>query len=391
MIKKKRYLRIIVGSLDIGGTEQHLAQVLPALALKDWKIRILTLKAGGSLESFMLEQGIEVSSPLLSKRFKYIPGFLAKLIKLLSHLKFLWVDFKTYPSQLTHFFLPEAYILGMFAALCARLTSPKVMSRRSLNTYQSKYPGMRWIEKKLHSRLSVILANSSAVYDQLHVLENVPISKLKLIYNGINLEPFQTPINKQDILTSLNIENSSFIMIIVANLIPYKGHQDLLFALSLIRQQLPADWRLLCVGAPGQIGEDLKEQAKALKLDQHIMWLGVRRDVASLMRVSQLGILCSHQEGFSNSILESMAAGLPMVVTDVGGNAEAVIHNKTGIVVPSRNPSALAEAILKLALDRDLALTFGQAGRLRVQENFALEACVEAYDHLYKEINECVA
>ncbi|MBL0942422.1 MAG: glycosyltransferase [Alphaproteobacteria bacterium] len=384
-------MRIILGSLDIGGTERHLAHVLPALVLKGWNIRILTLKAGGALETFMLKQGIEVSSPLLSDRFKYIPVFLVKLLKLLSSIKFLWADFKRYPSQLTHFFLPQAYILGMFAALCARITSPKVMSRRSLNTYQLQYPGIRWIEKKLHVHLLAILANSSAVYDQLRDLENVPVSKLKLIYNGINLEPFQAPLNKQDILTSLNISSSSFIMIIVANLIPYKGHRDLLFALSMISQQLPTNWRLLCVGDPGQIGEELKEQAKALSLNQHIMWLGVRHDVPSLMRISQLGILSSHQEGFANAILEGMAAGLPMVVTNVGGNAEAVIHNKTGLVVPSQNPSALAAAILKLALDGDLARTFGQAGRLRVQENFALETCVEAYDHFYKELNECVA
>jgi glycosyltransferase involved in cell wall biosynthesis len=389
MTPNNHYVRIIIGSLEIGGTEQHLAHILPALTLKGWKIRILTLKAGGSLESFIKNQGIEVSSPPSSKRFKYVPNFLTKLINLFSYFRFLLGDFRKYPSQLSHFFLPQSYIMGMIAALCARVSCPKVMSRRSLNDYQLKYPGIRWVEKKLHPYLSAIIANSHAVYNQLRDLENVSVSKLKLIYNGINLEPFQSPLKNQDVLRSLGIPDHAFVMIIVANLIVYKGHQDLLTALSLIKQQLPADWRLLCVGNPGRISTELEERAKALSLNEHIIWLGLRRDVPTLLRVSHLGILCSHQEGFANSILEGMAAGLPMVVTDVGGNAEAVMHNKTGLVVPSQNPPALAEAILKLALDGDLAKTFGQAGHLRVQENFALGACVEAYDHLYKEINGC--
>jgi glycosyltransferase involved in cell wall biosynthesis len=386
-----RYLRIIIGSLDIGGTEQHLAHILPALVLKGWKIRLLTLKSGGILEDFMQNQGIEVISSSPFNVFKKCPRLLKRFIKLIISFKFLFNDFRRYPSQLTHFFLPEAYILGMMSALCAFTPAPKIMSRRSLNTYQAKYPGLTWVEKKLHTRTTAIISNSLAVFNQLQKLEDVPTQKLKLIYNGINLKPFSSPLNQQNVLQALGISDSAFIMIMVANLIPYKGHGDLLDALSLITHQLPLHWRLLCVGNPGKTSAGLQQQAKELGLEDHIIWLGLRRDVPNLLRISHMGILCSHQEGFANSILEGMAASLPMIVTNVGGNAEAVIHNKTGIVVPPHSPPALAKAILKLALNPALAKAFGQAGRIRVQKSFTLESCIEAYDQLYKGINRCAA
>lgn len=387
MVHKKRHLRIVIGSLGIGGAEQHLAQILPELAKKGWNIRVLTLKTGGALESLIRDHGIQVLSPPPCRISAKCPKILQRFISVLSGFKFLFCDFRRYPSQITHFFLPEAYIMGMAAALCARDTGVKLMSRRSLNNYQSKYPGIGWLEKRLHRRLSTVLANSSAVLAQLRDQEGVPFKKLKLIYNGINLEPFDAPLSRQAALGSLGIPEHAFIMIIVANLIPYKGHEDLLKALFLINRKLPRDWRLLCVGNQGQIERKLKQQADDLGLSDHILWLGLRRDVPVLLRASNLGILCSHQEGFANAILEGMAASLPMVVTNVGGNAEAVIDHQTGFIVPPQTPQALAEAILKLANAPKTAKSFGQAGYKRVKGTFGLDACVEAYEKLYEEIS----
>jgi glycosyltransferase involved in cell wall biosynthesis len=174
------------------------------------------------------------------------------------------------------------------------------------------------------------------------------------------------------------------VLALIANLIPYKGHADLLHALALVKQRLPRDWTMLCVGRDDGIGGALAALARDLGLARHLRWLGPRDDVPALLAASDIGLLCSHQEGFANSILEGMAARLPMVVTDVGGNGEAVCDGETGLVVPPRDPARLAEAIVALARDPARRRAMGAAGRRRVAAEFSIEACVSAYERLYE-------
>ena len=93
-----------------------------------------------------------------------------------------------------------------------------------------------------------------------------------------------------------------------------------------------------------------------------------------------------HEEGFSNSILESMAFGLPMVVTNVGGNAEAVIHESSGLVVPPKSPEGLGKALLSLASDKNKQRKYGRLAKNTVQQQFSLEKCVEKYEKIYDEV-----
>lgn len=106
-----------------------------------------------------------------------------------------------------------------------------------------------------------------------------------------------------------------------------------------------------------------------------------------LLRVSDLAILCSHEEGFSNAILEAMAAGLPVVATDVGGNAEAVLQEVTGKLVPPKNPEALGNALLSF-LDPSRRKEYGSRGKKRVSELFSMRTIVESYLLLYKNLTK---
>ena len=121
-------------------------------------------------------------------------------------------------------------------------------------------------------------------------------------------------------------------------------------------------------GIRTSIKQAIKAKATGFQLDQNILFLGPRDDIPDMLHLSDLAILCSHEEGFSNAILEGMAVGLPMVVTDVGGNAEAMQNGVTGIVVPAREPSALGAAILKLAKNAQLRKRMGREARKRVQQ-----------------------
>jgi glycosyltransferase involved in cell wall biosynthesis len=143
---------------------------------------------------------------------------------------------------------------------------------------------------------------------------------------------------------------------------------------------------LLLVGRDDGIESSLKKKTRDLGIAEHVRFLGQRYDVADLLRIADIALLCSHEEGFSNALLEMMAAGLPCIVTDVGGNPEAVIDEVTGLLVPAKDPGAIARAILRLAHDPDLRRRMGLAGRTRVQQNFSLEACLDSYEALYSSI-----
>lgn len=377
---------VVTGSLEIGGTERHLSMVLPLLAAKGWTVQVVVLAKKGALAPVLEEQGVPVISLLKPSHLKAIeklPKLLGRALRVLLCILLLAKKLKKEGDTIVHFFLPEAYLIGMFGARLAGFRGPKLMSRRSLNNYQKRRPGVAWFERKLHSKVTVIIGNSAAILKQLVEEERVSPSRLKLIYNGINLEKFSQTKSPKEARKLLSIPHDALVMIIVANLIPYKGHHDLLKALYAVKNDFPSSWYLICVGRDDGIGSSLKQIADQMGLSKHILWLGSRTDVPDLLAMSNIGILCSHEEGFSNAILESMAAGLPMVVTDVGGNKEAILNDQIGYVVESQNPPSLGQAILKLVKNPKKAEAFGHLARLRVKEHFSIEACVSAYADLY--------
>lgn len=379
-----RRILFVIGSLEIGGAEQHLVHVATALKRRGWEPELFVLTLGGPLTERLTAFGVPVHGYQLppwlqsmsNERLKARVGLLLTSITM---VRLMW----SRRPDVIHFFLPAAYIVGGVAAIVAR-RRPRIMSRRSMNDYQASHPIYARLERLLHPTMDLICGNSKAVVKQLED-EGIDVNRLRLIYNGIDLSPFDRHLDRLSLRASLGISSDAFVIAIVANLIPYKGHTDLLKALTFIQDELPANWRLLCIGRDDGIGGELRQLAEAYGIGQNICWLGSRADVPDLLRISSVGVLCSHQEGFSNAILEGMAAGLPMVVTDVGGNAEAVIDCTTGYVVPAKNPAMLAKALMQVVHDDDFRV-IGERGRRRVDERFSLSACVDAYEALYREV-----
>ncbi|MGI8526920.1 MAG: glycosyltransferase [Pseudolabrys sp.] len=379
---------MVIGSLEIGGAEKHLVAVVPVMRGKGMNATVYSL-ADGPLRRDLASSGVPVTvSP---RRIGRGRGFslraLPALIVAAAHLfgVLLWRR-----PRIVHFFLPEAYLIGAPLAVLAAVPI-RVMSRRSLNEYQRGYPPfVARIERSLHGAMTAILGNSLSVVRQLHEREGVSERRLGLIYNGLNIAAFATGAAREKIRRSmrdsLNLPEAALVLVMVANLIPYKGHADLLAALATIAPRLPDNWRLLLVGHDGGAQAALRAQAQQLAIASNIMFLDSRSDVPNLLAAGDIGILCSHQEGFSNAVLEGMAAGLPMVVTAVGGNPEAVLDGENGYVVPPRNPARLGEAILRLADDPGLRARLGAAARSRVIEEFSLEQCVGRYDEFYRSL-----
>lgn len=377
-------LLFIIGKLDIGGAERHLLQVLPQLQSRGFRIAVYTIGQEGIMAADFRSAGVPVFSPPMADSFRKLPFPLGKSLLFLVSVFRLFTLFLFYRPVLVHFFLPEAYLVGgMISLLFPGLR--RVMSRRSLDHYQKRYPLGSRVERWLHPRMDVVLGNSRSVIRQLEN-EGVKREQLGLIYNGLDTTVFDVPFDRMHARAGLGLSSDDLVMVLVANLISYKGHDDLLTVLGMIKDRLPENWVLLCVGRDDGIGELLEAKVQELSISSHIIWMGMRHDVEQLLRLSDIGLMCSHQEGFSNAVLEGMAAGLPMLVTDVGGNREAVIHGVTGYVVPPEDHRMFGESLFNLATDPVLRQRLGEAGRDRMNKNFTLDSCVNKYELLYRSV-----
>jgi glycosyltransferase involved in cell wall biosynthesis len=373
-------LLIVLSDLDVGGTEQQVVALAGELVKLGWDVAVYSLADGEKLRSWLVRSGARVILVPGRLGLRHPWRVMRALSVPLAAVHLFWTLLTLRP-RIVHFFLPAAYLIGAPLAVLARVPV-RVMSRRSLNTYQrSRF--VRSFEQILHRSMQAVLGNSRRVAQQLHG-EGVTSERLGLIYNGIDGSGFAASAPRAEVRSGLGLPPAAFVMCIVANLIPYKGHRDLIDALSIAAPKLPPGWQLLVVGRDDGIGDALTYQSARLGLQNHIRFLGSRDDIATILAACDAGILCSHEEGFSNAILEGMLAGLPMIVTDVGGNTEAVTDNETGLVAPARDVQRLSAALVRVASDVAARAAWGAAGRRRVIEQFGLQRSVQLHHTLYR-------
>jgi glycosyltransferase involved in cell wall biosynthesis len=372
-----RKLLAIANGLDVGGTERHLLQILPALKQRGFDVRLLLLRRGGALEAEMAAQGIAIhGGPFRRLPMRPLMGFwhAVRLIR-------------QWQPDIVHCFLPEAYLMGGLAA--SLLGVPvRVMSRRSLNDYQRKHLLAGWLERRLHRHMTALLGNSRAVVAQL-ADEGMPAARVGLIYNGVALPAAKH--GRAEVRQAFGLATEALVFVLVANLIPYKGHADLIEAMAKAAAALPPDTRIVCIGRDDGHGGALRLLAKLHGVADRFLWLGQLADhgqVASLLAAADAGLLVSHEEGFSNAVLEGMAAGLPMLVTDVGGNAEAV--GESGLVVPPRDPAALAGGLIALA-DPARRSALGAKAAERAAGHFSPAAMIDGYVNFYNGLDHARA
>lgn len=367
-------MSIVTRSLDCGGAEQHLLQVLPRLDDTRFDVRLHPLHCGGGLTDAFVGRGVPVVGAAEAG------GRVSGLMGLASAIRS--------RRPLVHCFLPEAYLFGASLGLMLGASSV-IMSRRSRNHYQSRHPAAAWVERRLHQRMDALLGNSRAVVQDLFD-EGAPPDRVRLIYNGIDAGRFAAgevrAARRQALRAELELPEDRVVLTCVANLFPYKGHADLLAALALLGTDFSGRATLLLVGRDAGARTALEAQLAKLGLTESVRFLGERSDVPDLLAASDIGVLASHEEGFSNAVIEGMAAGLPMVVSNVGGNAEAVIDGECGHVVPARDPATLAKALAVLIGDSARRQAMGDVARRRVALSFSLDACVAAYEALYEEL-----
>ena len=371
---------VVIGSLELGGTERHLCQIIPEINGSEFEIEVVAFRKRGRLASEIEDKGVKVRSPQLPLWIERRRIFLTLAI-------FLWMGrlFLKERPHIVHTFLPEAYLIaGLWAAI---LRIPvRIMSRRSLNDYQRKRRAFTHLEHWLHRYMHLLIGNSMSVANNLACETHDGTKRIRTIYNGIDVKPFVSSVSRNEMRSMLRVPNRALLFCTVANLIPYKGHVDLLQAFSHVAESLPSPWRWMCIGYGAEFEAYLKVLAEELGIGSEVMWLGSRSDIPELLTASDIGILPSHEEGLPNAILEMMVSRLPVIATNVGGIPEIIVDQRTGMLVPPKQPKLLADAILALARDPVLQSKMGEAGRVRVEKEFTLDSCLAEYRKVYSEV-----
>lgn len=372
---KLRVLQL-VDSFNQGGSERQAAQLARLLHDSgEYEVRVACLNGNGVLRAEIEALGLR-EIPVFPLTSFYDANFFAQLMRFVRYLR--RNDIRVVQSS-------DFYtnIFGMLGAWLARVPV-RIAARRESGKRSALH---RRIERGAYRLAQTVIANCAAVRDEL-IAEGVPEQKILTSYNGLDLAKFYrcTGQRRKDVLDSLGMPEAAGrrLVTMVANLRPVKDQATFLNAARLVRQAVPD--AAFCLAGEGELLEPLRQQAQQLGLAQEVFFAGRCERVADLLAVSEIGVLSSISEGFSNAIIEYMAAGLPVVVTDVGGAREAVIENKTGFLISVGNAEALAGRLTQLLNDPVQARSMGERGRSLAEEKFSCDALLDRIQRLYNRL-----
>jgi glycosyltransferase involved in cell wall biosynthesis len=258
----------------------------------------------------------------------------------------------------------------------------RISNRRDMGFQKNAL--LRTAFRAVNHRFDRVIAPSRAILEQLVRTESVRSERTQCLPNGVDTERF-APLPRAlrgPGRGQLGLDPDAFVFGCVARMVPIKRHADLLdgFAAASAGRD---DAQLLLVGG-GPLEPELRQRAARLGIGARVLFLGERRDIEQLLPLLDCFVLASSTEGMSNAALEAMACGLPVVATAVGGNAEVVEHERTGLLVPPLSPLRLAAAMRELLAHPDRARQMGAQARRRVEAQFSIGAMVRAFARFYQ-------
>ena len=281
---------------------------------------------------------------------------------------------------LAHFHDAHSVAVGSAAASLAKVPI-RVISRRVDFPLRQNLLSKRKYRKNIDS----IIAISEGVKEVLKK-GGIPEQLIEVIPSGIDFSPYDEASASDYLRREFSFVADDYLVGIVAHLAEHKGHKYLIQATKILKEHTDKI-KVIIVGG-GPLKFELDEQARELKVEDIVYFLGFREDIPRILCSLDLFVLSSYLEGMGSSLLDAMACRLPVVATKTGGIPEVVVHRKTGLLVPPRSPSYLAKAILKLYEDRDLASRLGQRGYEVVRQKFSAEAMAVKIIGLYEKIAE---
>lgn len=370
-MSRRRTVLHLVNILGIGGAEGQFVERLRWLDARRHRSIVATLRRVGpnlaTLEALgMPPREFPLGPTVAHPRTAQVIGAIAALAR-------------REGVDLIH---SQDFYTNLLAAPAAALCGAKlIVSRLDLAHWHGprRRQALAWATRAADR----VWVNAWAIQRQLVEEEGRDPARIAVIENGIDLRRFDGRADA-GLDAPLPTPEGARLVAIVANLHPVKGQEDAIDALAFLASRHP-DVHLVLVGE-GDRREHLLARARARRLERRVHLLGHRMDVPAILRRAEVLVSSSHAEGLSNSVIEGMAARLPVIATRVGGNPELVLDDETGFVVPPHAPAAMGERLERLLADADLRDRLGEAGRAAVEARFPIDRMARRFEALYDEV-----
>jgi L-malate glycosyltransferase len=366
--------------LAIGGTERQVMNLALGLDPSRFDVHFGCLNRLGDFREEIERSGMPLSEYRIHRLFG--PDAVRRQFQFAR-------DLRRERIQVVHTY---GFWSNVFAIPAARMAGVPLVVAAIRDTCDDITPAQRCVQRLACRLADAIVVNAEAIKHRL-TRDGYRSERIVVIHNGVDLSRFSRPHEPGRLRRELGLSLDAPLVAVFARLTPVKGIEYFLEAAASVAQRFP-ETRFLVVGegriiqdgarVSGPYERELKAYAARLGLGERALFTGLRLDVPQLLKEITVSVLPSvRNEGLSNSLLESMAAGVPVVATTNGGNPEAVADGITGLLVPSRDSGALSQAICTLLEDQELAARLGRAGHQRVVERFSDEQMIRRTGQLY--------
>jgi glycosyltransferase involved in cell wall biosynthesis len=373
-LSKPSVLQIVHGFIE-GGSERQMIQMVTLLRESgDYDVHVASLSTGGVLRPLIERLQVPIIDlPLTSF---YDANMLRQTRQFVSYLK-------QHKIGIVHSHDFYSNIFGMTGAALARVRGRVASKRETTGTRTS---AQRTVERNAFKLAHAVVANAGAVKEHL-ISEGVRPDKIAVIYNGIDLSRFQQNGTPQDALVRLDLQSlrGRRVVTMVANFeYKVKDYPMLLRTAQRVTREVPE--AVFVIAGDGILREETERLADEMGLRESCLFTGRCASVPDLLTASDICVLSSQAEGFSNSILEYMAAGRAVVATNVGGASEAIVEGETGHLVNAGDDASMAARLVDLLKNPQRRLEMGDNGRRLVEERFSLESRLSNTAALYQKM-----
>jgi glycosyltransferase involved in cell wall biosynthesis len=368
----KTRITLMIPTLDRSGAEKQLVLLATRLPKDEFDVSTIALTRSGPYASDLSAAGIPLT--VIGKRFKCDPFSLLRLR----------TELKRRQPDILHTWL---FAANSYGRLCSGAI-PKtkiVVSERCVDRWKAGW--QLWLDRRLIDRTDRLVGNSPSVVEFYRDL-GLPPEKLRCVPNGIDIPSQPTPLDfatrRQSLLHELNLPSDAFIAGYVGRLAKQKRVQDLIWSVETLRQIRPR-LHLVIVG-DGPERDRLESFAADIGCTQHVRFLGHRDDASRWLESFDVFCLASSFEGMSNSVMEAMSMGKPVIASDIPANRDLVIQSETGFLPKLGDTVGFMQFLRSLIDDPALCERLGRCGRERIQTSFSVSQMVESYIKVYRSL-----